>query len=292
MSVSGFSWTHLTVAIGYPCCDQWDVIFERNAGVDPVTGEVYSGPSFFRAGMRPAHIDITPFVAGRKGVNIHFRYRAIDDGDWCLAKIAVSGNGLKAANLVSAEDVAPDQGHKVRLTWDASLNDGFLQGVPIVAYGVWGTLSAAEMGDNVVKVKDLREMISAVSDNKVEAGTQFLNATDSQGWMFLGHVLPLGDNEMVYHFDATVPMNDVNYDFMVSAHTGSGLVANSNVVTGMAIDNLPPAAPGDFAMVEENSKVKLSWSEPGNEEPAFYSVYRSNTSGVYGDPRHNQRPGG
>ncbi|MBD3289425.1 T9SS type A sorting domain-containing protein [candidate division KSB1 bacterium] len=285
MGVAGFLFTHFTIDVSTNCGTCWTPVFERIRGFDPQTNTNYGGAAFFRAGMNPASVDLTPYVAGHHNVKIRFRYRAVDDGDWVLWKIGVSGEGLRAAELMEAADVPGDQGKQVRLKWNASLNDGMLEGVPVAMYHVWRGVveppEGQEAGKKVVRVAaDMQDMISNLEG--ITPGARVLNGATQEEWEYLCAV-PAHKDPM-YNKVVSTLYDEVETPFVVSAHTASGVFANSNVVMGMSHDDLPPEAPANFALVEEGGMVKLSWNEPTNEEPAFYSVYRSNTSGVYGEP--------
>lgn len=284
LGVAGFSFTHFTIDVSTDCGGTWCPVFERIRGVNPQTGTDFGGPAFFRNAMNPASVDLTPYVAGRHHVKLRFRYHAVDDGDWVLWKVAVSGNGLKAADLIEAADVAGDQGKQVRVKWNASLNDGVLHGVPIAVYHIWRGVvepAAQASGKQVVRVAtDMQDMISNLDG--ITPGARVVNGATQEEWEYVCAVP--AHRDPVYNKVVSTLYDDVETPFMVSAHTANNVFANSNVVTGMSHDDLPPEAPANFAMVEEGGMVKLSWSEPTNEEPSFYSVYRSNTSGVYGEP--------
>ena len=218
-------------------------------------------------------------MAGRSWVWLRFRYEAVDDGDWVIWKVAVSGAGLLAAELQSVTDIANDQGKQVRLTWSASANDGQIDGVPITEYGVWrgvvdGGTSQGTGGD-VVQVENRREMISNIAGLK--AGTRFFDIQAGQAWDFVGSVLAHSDPD--YNFVAPTLEDSVDYPFMVSAHTANPLVfANSNVVSGTSIDNLAPGVPTNFAgtviVVNNALAVDLTWEESEAADFQFFTLYR------------------
>jgi hypothetical protein len=280
--VAGFSYTRFSVSVSYDCCNTWCDVFQRVRGFDPQTGIDYGGPAHMRNGMDPAVINLTPFVAGRHNVCLRFRYQAEDDGDWVIWKVAVSGMGLKAANLVHVMDIPRDQGKQVRLTWFPSPNDGMLDGVPITQYGVWRGFGAGlpPNSQGVVKVENIRSMISNIK--VVASGTQYYDATNDMLWDFVGSVIAHRDS--VYNFVASTLRDDAPFPFMVSAHTANPeIFANSNVNDGVSTDDLPPNPPANLSAAAENGAILLTWNEPTNEEPALYSIYRSEISGNYGD---------
>jgi len=280
--VAGFSYTRFSVGVSYDCCNTWCDVFQRIRGFDPQTGINYGGPAHMRGGMRPAVINLTPYVAGRHSVCLRFRYQAIDDGDWVIWKVGVSGEGLKAANLVDVMDIPEDQGKQVRLTWFPSPNDGMLDGVPITQYGVWRGFGAGPPpnSQDVVKVENIRSMISNIKG--VASGTRYYDATNGMLWDFVGSVIAHRDT--VYNFVAPTLRDDEPFPFMVSAHTANpAIFANSNITDGISSDDLPPNPPFNLTAAAENGAVLLAWNEPTNEDPALYSIYRSETSGNYGD---------
>jgi len=287
LGTGGFpgGYTRFSIGVSGDGGHTWSDVFERRRGVDPQTGQNFGGPAIFTAAMRPGLLDITRYAAGRWNVWIRFRYEGINDGDWLVWSVALSGKGLLAAKLNSVVDVPNDQGKQVRLTWDRSPNDGQLAGVPITVYGVWrqvpGSGASKPAGDDVIQVENLRAMIANIEGLK--PGSRFYVAEAAAGWDFVGSVLAHSDP--VYNFVAPTLQDSVLTTFMVSAHTANPLVfANSNVASGMSIDNLPPGAPINPVVAVEDRKAVLKWEAPEDPDVRFYSVYRSTTAGVYTQP--------
>jgi len=280
--VAGFSFTRFSVGISYDWGESWCDVFEKQRGFDYQTGIDYGGPAYLVEQMNPAVTDLTPYVAGRTNVCLRFRYQAFNDGDWVVWKVGVSGMGLKAADLVNVTDVPDDQGKQVRLTWIASPNDGKLDGVPITQYGVWRGFEADKPGASKkgVQVENIRAMISGVKN--VTEGNRYYDSTNNIIWDFVSSVIAHQDS--IYNYVAPTLYDDLEYVFMVSAHTENPAVfANSNISSGKSTDDLPPNPPFNLTATVENGFVLLGWNEPTNEEPAIYSIYRSETSGNYNE---------
>ena len=278
-------YTRFSVSVSGDGGGNWVDLLERRRGVDPQTGQNFGGPAIFTLNLRPAVLDITRWAAGRSNVWIRFRYEGFNDGDWLFWGVSVCGRGLQAANLTGVTDIPDDQGKQVRLSWTRSPNDGQLQGVPIAQYGIWrqvaGSNTVAPLSGEVIQVKNRSAMIGNIQDLK--PGTRFYEIETAQGWDFIGSVLAHSDPD--YNFVAPTLADSAQTCFMVSAHTANPSVfANSNTACGTSFDNLPPDAPGNLAATNEDGTALLAWEEPANEEPAFYSIYRSETSGSYGNP--------
>ncbi|MCG3157722.1 MAG: hypothetical protein DKINENOH_04358 [bacterium] len=276
IGVGGFGYTRFSVSVSNNGGASWNDVpgTERVRGVDPQTGQNFGGPAFFTANLRPAVLDITRWAAGYSNVWIRFRYQGINDADWTLWNIAVSGKGIQAATLSSVTDIPNDQGKQVRLTWTRSPNDGGIAGVPITHYGVWrklGSGAGEKPAGNVVQVADRLSMIS-LDVTALQAGTRFYDVASATSWDFIGTVLAHSDPD--YNYVAPTLADGAQTCFVVSAHTANPLVfANSNEACGTSTDDLPPNAPA-LSGQAESGRVQLSWTEPDNEEPASYSVYR------------------
>ncbi len=282
MGVAGFSFTRFSVGVSYDCSNTWCDLFQNLRGFDPQTGIDYGKPTLMVNRMNPAVINLTPFVAGRHNVCIRFRYQSINDGDWVIWKVGISGMGLKAADLVQVTDIPDDQGKQVRLTWLPSPNDGLLDGVPITQYGVWRGFEAGSppSSQTVSQVENIRSMIYSIKG--VTSGTQYFDKTNSLIWDFVGSVIAHQDS--IYNYVAPTLYDDMEYVFMVSAHTANPAVfANSNITGGMSTDDIPPNPPLNLTATAENGAVLLTWNEPPDEKPALYFIYRSKISGNYGD---------
>ncbi len=267
-------YTRFSIGVSSDNGQTWSDVFERRRGIDPQTGQNFGPAAFFLAGMSPARIDITRWAAGRPNVSIRFRYEGINDGDWILWSVAVSGRGIQAAKATSANDVPNDQGKQVRLLWDRSANDGQLAGVPITQYGVWrqvpGTAANGIRNSKEIVVADRQALLADI--NAITPGSRFYESATMVTWDFLGSVL--ARSEANYGFVAPTLRDSVAYNFMVSAHTANPLVfGNSNVVAGTSTDNLAPNAV-QLSGAPQSGFVQLNWSEPDNEEAKFYSVYR------------------
>lgn len=276
LGVGGFDFTRFSVSVSNNGGASWNDIpgSERLRGVDPETGQNYGGPAFFSANMRPAVLNITPWAAGYSNVWIRFRYQAINDADWTVWGVAVSGKGVQAATLSGVNDIPDDQGKQVRVSWTRSPNDGSIAGVPISHYGVWRKIAGTTgmpVGGDVTVVENRLAMISA-DVKSLKPGARFYDVSSATSWDFIASVLAHSDPD--YNYVAPTLADGVETCFMVSAHTANPAVfANSNEACGTSTDDLPPNAPalsGGF----EAGVVQLSWTQPDNEEPASYSVYR------------------
>ena len=283
-AVAGFTYTCLSVGVSLDGGRSWSDIFNLRRGTDPQTGIFYGHAAFLRKRMGPADLDLTSFVAGHARVWIRFRYQAQFDESWVVWRIAISGKGLRPAELHSVTDVPNDQGKQVRLTWSASPNDGKLDGMPVTAYGIWRQLSSSSSSDNegstTVRVENRLAMITNIAGMK--SGAQFYDISSGETWEFVDSVLAHSDRE--YNFVAPTLEDGRETCFMISAHTANPLVfANSNTACGVSTDDLPPHAPANLTAGMDGRFARLTWEPPDNEEPQFYSIYRSQSSGHYPD---------
>ena len=272
LGVMGFSFSRFRAEVSNDGGHSYHTVFERIGGTDPQTGVFYSGPAGFTFGQRPAVVDITPQAAGHSNVWIRFKYVGFDDGDYTVWRVVVCGAGILAANLQGVTDIPNDNGKQVRLTWDASPNDGQINGVPITEYGVWRGVVGGAAGGDVIQVADRSEMISNIDGLK--PGTRFHELQTDAEWDFVGSVLAHSDS--IYNFVAPTLEDSVLYPFMVSAHTANPLVfANSNTASGMSFDNLAPGVPPNFAaVVNPGPVVDMTWDPVEDEDFAFFALYK------------------
>ena len=183
------------------------------------------------------------------------------------------GAGILAANLQGVTDIPNDNGKQVRLTWDASPNDGQINGVPITEYGIWrGVVGGGASASNVIQVANRSEMISNIDG--LQPGTRFHDLQAQQEWDFVGSVLAHSDS--IYNFVAPTLEDSVLYPFMVSAHTANPLVfANSNTASGASFDNLAPGVPPNFVGMENPGPVvDFTWDPVEDEDFAFFALYK------------------
>jgi len=285
LGVGGFGFTRFSVDVSNNGGLTWNTVAQRVRGVDPETGQNFGGPAFFTLNLRPAVLDITRWAAGYSTVWIRFRYEGLDDADWTIWNVAVSGQGLQGPTISGVADIPDDQGKQVRVSWNRSPNDGGIAGVPITHYGVWrkfnGSAGQKPIG-NVIEVADRLSMIGQ-DITTLKAGTRFYDVNSASGWDFIAMVTAHSDPS--YNYVAPTLADSLETCFMVSAHTANPAVfANSNEACGISIDNLPPNAPLLSGEVQSGA-VKLNWTEPDNEEPAAYSVYRRlQSEPSFGDP--------
>lgn len=156
---------------------------------------------------------------------------------------------LNEVVVVSVVDIPEDQGEQVQVSWQTFFNDGKLydsagQGFPVTKFSVWR-----------------------------------LNA--ETGAACVGEVPFVG--EAPYSLVALTVANTIPTEFLVAAHcTNPTLTEKSEPLTGISTDDLPPYPPQNVEIHDISAdSMCLSWSEPGNEIPLYYSIYRSIESGNY-----------
>lgn len=251
-AMGGRTYSRLSVSVSAASGRSWIDIFERRLGSDPQTG-VNDSDSL--AVMNPANLDITSLVAGQPNVAIRFRYESQADGFWVLWKVIVSGEQrLRAAHLKSVMDVPEDQGKRVELVWSPAPNDRIYARPPITQYGIWR--------GNV-------DGLSARSAGRINP---------SAIWELVGTLPAHADS--IYRFHAPTKGDKIPIPFFIAAYTENPRVfVNSNIVSGISYDNLPPGAPNHLTAQVDSQTVWLWWDPPADETPAFYSIYRGVLSG-------------
>ncbi|PKL88687.1 MAG: hypothetical protein CVV23_09150 [Ignavibacteriae bacterium HGW-Ignavibacteriae-2] len=144
-------------------------------------------------------------------------------------------------SIVAVEDVADDQGGKVRLTIKASSNDTPVLN-KIVSYSVWR--------ENTSGLWDAIGSFSALQTN------------------YYYYVAPtLGDSTV----DAVTWSK-----FYVTAHTASPkLYYLSDAASGYSIDNIAPNVPGGFVAKLGDAIVELNWEISKDLDFRYFEIYRS-----------------
>jgi len=260
LAAGGTTYSRLAVAVSSDSGQTWSEVFDQRLGTDPQTGIKYSDTTLVIAPMNPADLDLTPLAAGRRNVAIRFRYESRGDGFWLVWHIALSGRSLQPPQLRSVTDVPEDQGKQVQLVWSAAPADGGAGGAAISYYRVWRGLPQDTTG------KPHRSAAAA-----------------SLTWEPVGTLPARGDS--IYHFIAPTLADGTPTAFYISAHTANpDGFANSNIVSGISLDNLPPSAPNALQAQGTASGILLHWDPPADETPAFYTILRSTIPGDFSGP--------
>lgn len=191
--------------------------------------------------------------------------------------------GYPAANAVSANDVAGDQGGLVSLEWDASRLDPWPE-EKIDNYTLWRAInlpSATALLDQGVPLIDKSDnphakMKSAIRAEASAAGSSYWELVGSQDAYGLSTYSKLVSTTG----DSTSVSPSFNY-FQIIAHNGTQAWI-SNSVGGYSLDNLSPAAPLLLVASRVGDDVQLDWNASGAFETDFshYAVYRKESSGV------------
>jgi hypothetical protein len=102
-----------------------------------------------------------------------------------------------------------------------------------------------------------------------------------KGWLnYPGNVIRALPEMDVYNAVVPVLHNDVTTFFRVVAVSDWEAWA-SNVVSGMAHDNLPPAVPTGLGVADVDGNPQISWAPVEMEPIKYYSVYRNMNGGDY-----------
>ncbi|MDZ7309195.1 MAG: hypothetical protein ONB49_19360, partial [candidate division KSB1 bacterium] len=260
LAAGGTAYSRLAVGVSSDSGQTWSEVFEQRLGTDPQTGVRYSDSTLVVAPMNPAEVDLTALVAGRAKVAVRFRYESLGEGFWLLWHVALAGRRLQPPRLRSVSDVPEDQGRQVELVWSAASSDGIASAAAVTSYRIW------------------RAQPRVTSSNPLPT-----MAAAGMTWEPAGVLPARGDS--VYRFIAPTRCDRNATAFYISAHTENPeLFANSNVVCGISLDNLPPGAPHELEAQVTTAGIMLHWSPPADEIPAFYTILRSNTSGDYSNP--------
>lgn len=243
----------------------WGSLFQDIPGTSPygAYGQVFSadgkkiGPEFLVNTWLPGNQDepVPAFMSNSEFVVV-WETRSQSSQDQYSpdpdSSDTVSGQlfTLTQVGILSVMDVPDDQGNMVTVCWKTNFDNEMLyndegMGFPVTHFNVW---RVAE-----------------------ETGPHFIKSVPYAG-------------AVNYCADAATGQNEVETYFRVSAHcTDPTVVVISDGVAGVSVDNLAPDSPASLSLDFQNDGIELKWKAPGNENPAYYSVYRSTVSGNYGN---------
>lgn len=151
--------------------------------------------------------------------------------------------GFVAPVLLAVRDVPGDQGGHVRLAWNACRLDR--EPNTIASYGVERRLPGSSTWDPVTTLPAV-------------------------GFPTYGYVAATT-------MDSTGGANP-RTSFRILANAASGAVWYSAADSGYSVDNLPPPAPGAFAVRRVDAGASLSWSASDAPDLALYRVEGSSTA--------------
>jgi hypothetical protein len=122
---------------------------------------------------------------------------------------------------------------------------------------------------NISKYSSISEISSVEVGNKV--------MLDGHLWDVVAEVPAVQFME----YAAVVPTlwNDVATNFKVLGKTTSGIVAETEPMSGISVDNLAPAVPGGLAAAAKGDGIELTWEEAIDADFKYFSIYRSETQG-------------
>ena len=184
-----------------------------------------------------------------------------------------------APEIMSVLDVPNDQGGKVLVSWEASLNE--MGPFNIDMYGLWHKVDPDlfDMSNvNPVEVPNMDALYDYGKNAKKDDIVTVRTTEDVATWRFVGMVPP---HPGMHHYslaagtwkDSTIVDGLYLNTYMVTAYAEDGFV-DSEEAMGYSVDNLHPHVPMGFAAMESAGSVKLTWEAPVDEDFNYFALYR------------------
>lgn len=186
--------------------------------------------------------------------------------------------GAPAPAITAVDDVANDQGGRVKVAWDRSDRDTDALRA-IVDYRLWRSVPASAPGFAALAA---RRGTTPDPDEAAATGALFAGAAAAAGyaWELAGAqaAATLASYSLVADTESDSIAGSNPYTvFMVEARAGTALGSAhwfSAPDSGYSADDLPPAQPSPFAAVYAPGSTDLHWRPNGESDLAFYRVYR------------------
>ncbi len=205
-------------------------------------------------------------------------------------------DGVVPPTMSMVEDVPADQGHQVRVGWEASANEDDEGNLAVTSYSVWRLVAdkSEEAGENAKTVASYLDLFNSAPEATSGQRYKVLNPDNSTNsmWDYVGSVPANGAESYSTIaptlYDSTMTDGMHMSTFMVSAHSKLGFTANSASMEGYSVDDLAPSVVqgvnGTIQMVEDAATVVLTWNENADEyldkDLAEYTIYRSESGEV------------
>lgn len=175
-----------------------------------------------------------------------------------------------AGAIQSVMDVPMDQGFQIRLVWTKFLNDDNMYNDQIDSYIILRKVIDPTPPANLAKYSSIAEITN------VEVGKQIM--LDGHLWDVVMEV-PAYASDIEYAAVVPTLYNDVESTFKVLGKSQSGMVAETEAMSGTSMDNLAPAVPGNLIASGLESAIELKWDESLDKDFNYFNIYRSETQG-------------
>ena len=222
----------------------------------------------------------TPFV----GYNVGWDP---DAGEWFLSglghKVRATISYVDQPDIMSVLDVPHDQGGKVLVSWQASLNDDPVSERPIEYYVVWHKVDPNLFNGtnaNVVNVPNMEAFQKYSATAKANDVVYIGSAKDAAPWAYVDTV-PTHSNWGAYSIVASTWRDSskvlgayLDY-YMVTAYDLYGTYMDSEEGAGYSVDNLRPLAPKGLAAQETADGIMITWQASEDADFDRFALYRS-----------------
>jgi hypothetical protein len=196
--------------------------------------------------------------------------------------------GNAAPGIVKVKDVMNDQGGKVAVMWNPSYLDVY-PSTAIMSYAIYlGVKPTAAIQSYAVLDPDKYSKLEKSNGGKQKVYLRLPLSPTSTETIYWQNVGSVNAEELEgYSYNVTTPSDSgpqgvPMYYFMVRAKSSNYLAYwNSSPDSGYSVDNLPPIAPQNPALLPMvNGSINIHWN-PDKIDPdvGHFSVYRSTSSG-------------
>ena len=175
-----------------------------------------------------------------------------------------------ASAIQSVTDIPMDQGFQVRLVWTKFNPDAGNYYDKIDSYTILReVMMPAAPPAAIVNYSAIDQITEA------KVGSKFM--LENKLWDVVAEVPAIRYTE----YAAVVPTlhNGVETTFKVLGKTMSGIVAETEPMSGMSIDNLAPAPPANLIAAGMETGIELTWNKSLDKDFNYFEIYRSESQG-------------
>jgi hypothetical protein len=224
--------------------------------------------------------------AGTPFVGHNFSWSS-DKMEWLQSslgrKMRATISYIDQPDIMSVLDVPHDQGGKVLVSWQASLNDDPLSERPIEYYVVWHKVDPNLFNGtnaNVVNVPNMEAFQKYGAAAKANDVVYIGSAKGAAPWAYVDTV-PTHSNWGAYSVVASTWRDSskvlgayLDY-YMVTAYDIYGTYMDSEEGAGYSVDNLKPLAPQGLAAQETADGIMITWEASEDADFDHFALYRS-----------------
>ncbi len=186
-----------------------------------------------------------------------------------------------SATIAAIADIPDDQGRQVRVVWDASRFDDPDEPQPVVEYSIYRRIDPARAAPGSGWTAAIPRAQRRDATRYPPGDWDYLLTVPADAEVQYATVVPtLADSTVNDGMHWSV--------FFVRARTDQmGVYYDSLPDSGYSVDNLEPSTPGEFTVTYGvGGGNLLNWNPAGEDDFAYFGVYRGVTADFAVDPEH------